>query len=355
MARNVKCGLRLFQHSLSFLRNTKITDSNSGCHRSFYRWHRPTFMALYKRRKEAGPEPIKPRSSQINWNYAGELYAFGKRLGEDFHESTLRQSFTHKSYVDKAAEERRELGVREENISLTLPTNETLAEQGSQIISIYLKAFLRYAYPNFPEEGISAVHDYLTTNNMLEYIGKNLGMYDLILSADFPPSASTVATTFKAVVGALSHDLGLERAHLFVQDFVLTQLVNQDINELWTMVNPMGVLAAILEKHSFHPPEPRVLRNTGSSTVVACYEVGIYCNKRLLGRGYGETALIAEEMAAREVLKRIFGTDIRNAPPKFGQKGRNLQLSLHSKNLTIDEMCGKAIESKFTAQQWVTS
>lgn len=38
------------------------------------------------------------------------------------------------------------------------------------------------------------------------------------------------------------------RAHLFVNDFVLTQLIGKDINEIWCVENPMGLLVEELKK-----------------------------------------------------------------------------------------------------------
>lgn len=38
------------------------------------------------------------------------------------------------------------------------------------------------------------------------------------------------------------------RAHLFVNDFVLTQLIGKDLNEIWCVENPMGLLVEELKK-----------------------------------------------------------------------------------------------------------
>ncbi|XP_014676405.1 PREDICTED: 39S ribosomal protein L44, mitochondrial-like [Priapulus caudatus] len=314
--------------------------------RFFHRWQRPTFQQLYKLRKMAGPEAEKPRSAQTNWNRDGELYAFGERLGELLGARTLDRAFTHESYVAREEEERRRLGIareEEEGGKLDVDHNGALIERGTAIVSTYTKAYLRHQLPNLPEEGICAIHDYLTSDNMLEYIGSNLGMKDLILSEDFPVRTHTVGQTFRAVVGALANDQGEERAQLFVQDFVLTQLVNQDVSEMWTLVNPMGVLTMILQQRGMVLPEPRILRSTGSSTVVACYVVGIYSNKQLIGQAPGETEITAEEMAARDALAGIFG--IRNAAAtlKLGTAGRHLTIDPAARNPSLDSLCGRPL------------
>ena len=50
---------------------------------------------------------------------------------------------------------------------------------------------------------------------------------------------------------------GIERAEKFVQDFVMTQLIGKDINEVLGIVDPMGLLATLLSKDERGPPEPR--------------------------------------------------------------------------------------------------
>ena len=50
---------------------------------------------------------------------------------------------------------------------------------------------------------------------------------------------------------------GEERAYKFVQDFVMPQLIGHDVNDLWNIVNPMGILEKILAKQNRGAPEPR--------------------------------------------------------------------------------------------------
>lgn len=53
---------------------------------------------------------------------------------------------------------------------------------------------------------------------------------------------------------------------------------------MWTVVNPMGVLVEELTKMDVPPPEPRLIRAAGASTVLPLYFVGLY---RYGYRGYG--------------------------------------------------------------------
>lgn len=121
-----------------------------------------------------------------------------------------------------------------------------------------------------------------------------------------------MANTLKAVVGALETDAGAARAHLFIQHFILTQLVGKDINELLLIRDPMCLVAILLKQQGLSEPEPRsvlllltrcipvnkvklvnplspvllsrLLHQAGSSTLLSCYMVGIYVDKKLMGK-----------------------------------------------------------------------
>ena len=48
------------------------------------------------------------------------------------------------------------------------------------------------------------------------------------------------------------------KAHLFINDFILTQLIGKDINEIWNINNPMGLLCQELKKNGHkNMPIPR--------------------------------------------------------------------------------------------------
>jgi hypothetical protein len=50
--------------------------------------------------------------------------------------------------------------------------------------------------------------------------------------------------------------------------------------------------------------------------------VGIFVDEQFLSKGSGETIEIAEEIAIRDFLKRIFGTGEDRAPLPYGERAR---------------------------------
>ena len=295
--------------------------------RSYKRHVRSVMKELYYRRIAAGPEPERPRSVWPNWNYGAEIFAFGKRLNEDFSEETLRTAFVHKSYIDQEVQRRQELQIDDSVTTLAMEDNSVLAYAGRDFCSKYITAYLQHLFPKLPEVGIASIHNHLLSEETTAYISTNLGTKDLILSDELFPSPAVLSKTLMAVVGALLKNQGDKRAQLFVQDFILTQLHGKELIDFIDIVNPMGVLADILNSEGKGAPEPRLLWHTGTSTVVAAYIVGIYSDKQLVGQSAGETLVIAEELAARDALRKYFGLMDNMAPLKFGGEGHALDIT----------------------------
>ena len=64
---------------------------------------------------------------------------------------------------------------------------------------------------------------------------------------------------------------------MFVQDFILPQLIGKDINEMWHLVDPMGLLAAMLKTQGRGEPEARyAMRNTCTVFICVRHKPGLY-------------------------------------------------------------------------------
>lgn len=105
--------------------------------RHIHRWVRPTLVALkVKQKKErmksmTKPHKVYPRSGFLDWNLEAELYAFGKRLGEDFDPDLLKTAFTFRSYVIKEESRQKDVGIDVADIQ---KDNLELIEEGSSMI-----------------------------------------------------------------------------------------------------------------------------------------------------------------------------------------------------------------------------
>ncbi|KAL4712355.1 hypothetical protein ACJJTC_001516 [Scirpophaga incertulas] len=282
---------------------------------NIHRWVAPTLMELKRREKKLGGKKTNPRNTFAEWNLEAELYAFGKRLNEEFNYDTLLQAFTDRSYVVQEEMKQKEMA-----IDINLKDNKELAEQGEQFIKEYVQVYLETVLPKFPVDGVTSITKNLTNEETLSHISLHLGTKDIILAAEYPVDNYILANTFKAIVGALLQSSGKERTAHFVRDFVITQLQGQDVNEYWPIDDPWSMLTEILRKDGV-TIEPRLIGDVGKNTLLACYRVGLYINKKMISSGFGETAATAKEMAAREALKKVFGTEDHMKPINFQLEG----------------------------------
>ncbi|XP_047032638.1 39S ribosomal protein L44, mitochondrial [Helicoverpa zea] len=280
-----------------------------------HRWVAPTLMELKRREDKLGGKKVHPRNTYLEWNLEAELYAFAQRLNEDFDPDLLLQAFTDRSYVIKE-----EMKQKEMEFAIKMKDNRELVEIGHNFINAYVQAYLETVLPKFPLEGVKGVRAFLTSEETLADVSRHLGTKDIILAAEYPVDNFILANTFKAVVGALLDSTGEERAAHFVRDFVITQLQGKDVNEYLPIEDPWSKLSQLVEKDGAKL-EPRLIGETGRNTLLACYRVGLYVDKKMVSSGFGETVAIAKEMAAREALKKIFGTEDHMKPIDFKLDG----------------------------------
>uniref|UniRef100_A0A1A9WDE8 Large ribosomal subunit protein mL44 n=1 Tax=Glossina brevipalpis TaxID=37001 RepID=A0A1A9WDE8_9MUSC len=294
--------------------------------RSIKRWVAPVRRELLHRSKKLGPQPPEPRSSFIEWNYRAELFAFGKRLNEDFQIPLLQIALTQQSYVMKEKAKQEELGI--ENSDIQLSHNEELAELGQRLTKAYIEAFVTHSLPKVPTEGHNAITSYLLSVDTLAHVALHLGMKELLLDAVYPPSNEAMSRSLLAVIGCLQKSSGLERAFSFVRDFICTQLNQKDLMEIWQIDKPEEVLKQICQKRGISEPEPRLIGDCGKNTILATYFVGMYSNKKLLGKGFGEDIPTAIQLASLDALQVMFEIQEHRKPFNFSLEVESKSIKL---------------------------
>ncbi|XP_067648237.1 large ribosomal subunit protein mL44 [Eurosta solidaginis] len=299
----IRSALRIINQSKAF-NPSPILDQT----RCIKRWVAPTLRELRRRQKKIGPPTPQPRSGFIEWNYRAELFAFGKRLHEEFQLPMLQRAFTQPSYVHKEQKRQQELGVKETDIEME--DNSQLYERGGYLVNECVRAYLKHSFPLVPPEGINAFANYLLSTEMLAHIGAHLGMTELMLDTDYPPSRESLSHSLLAVVSAIEQTTGQERAFLFIRDFICTQMNQRDLLEIWHIEDPELLLKEICEERKLGDLEPRLIGECGKNTVLAAYNVGVYANKKLIGQGFGEDVATAIKTASLDALQELF--DIRD-------------------------------------------
>ena len=212
-----------------------------------------------------GAVPIYKRAAEGLFNQGAELAALQARLGERFEPGLLGEAMVSPSHVAREVAQQRELGVE---VEVGLEDHTRLAGEGARVLQVTLEEWLGAALPAFPEEGVRGVVEHLVGEAVLAEVAFYLGLRELVLSSTYPPTREELATSFRALVGALA--AGAEdRARQLVVDLVASQLQGkvscgcrtsttlQDLNELWEVKDPMGLLVATLEQLGRSQPEAR--------------------------------------------------------------------------------------------------
>ncbi|XP_041851658.1 39S ribosomal protein L44, mitochondrial [Melanotaenia boesemani] len=296
------------------------------------RWMKAYMYLMAKKLKLEGPPPPKPRWQQPNWDYHAEVQAFSSRLHENFSLELLKTAFINPCYLQVEQERRKQLGVDLETTALLLKDNIQLSKKGSDFTKSFLTNWCRANFLSLPDEGVESIVGHLNSPTVVTCVARNLGIEDLTMSAEFPVPDDVLYSTFMAVTGALQESSGAEQAGLFLRDFLVSQLIGKDLFDIWTVVNPMGLLVEELTKQNMPLPEPRLIRSAGASTVLPLYFVGLYSDKKLLAQGPGETLVGAEEEAARVALRKLYGYTENRRPFDFSPQNQQVQPLLQSAN-----------------------
>ncbi|XP_028276176.1 large ribosomal subunit protein mL44 [Parambassis ranga] len=320
-----RAALTLGIHCQRVCRNVSLTQV-----REKKRWMRAYEHLMAKKLKLEGPPPPKPRSQKPHWDYHAEVQAFSIRLHENFSLDLLKTAFINPCYLKAEQERRKELGMNSEATALVLKDNIQLSEKGASFTNSFLTDWCRANFPSLPGEGVESIVGHLSSTAIITHVAKNLGIEDLTMSAEFPVPDNVLCSTFMAVIGALQESSGPECTRLFLRDFLVTQLIGKDLFDIWTVVNPMGLLMEELTKRSITLPEPRLIRAAGASTVLPLYFVGLYSDKKLLAQGPGETLVGAEEEAARVALRKLYGYTENHRPFDFSSPQQRQQPLIQS-------------------------
>ncbi|XP_055387737.1 39S ribosomal protein L44, mitochondrial [Condylostylus longicornis] len=268
------------------------------------RWVAPTLRELRHRRNKFKSDVFTARNTFLEWNYNAEIFAFGKRLNEDFNMKHLQVAFIDISYTNQ--EQHRQTTL-EFDPPLNMQNNRELVEIGEKCISDYVQSYLQFSLPKCPQEGIIKIFKWLTSEEMLSNISLNIGTKDLTLCAENCPSQKVLRDVFVAVIGALSKSADDRKVYNFVRDFICTQLNQKDLSEIMNFDNAFEELKTVCKKREIGEPTPRLLAQNAAKTVLATNYVGVYGNQKLLGKGFGESINIAIEAASIDALCKIYG------------------------------------------------
>ncbi|MBU4225565.1 MAG: ribonuclease III [Chloroflexi bacterium] len=220
-----------------------------------------------------------------------------RRLGLPFSNSLLlTRSLTHRSYVNEHPE--------------AVEDNERLEFLGDAVLDFVVAAWLYNHFPEMAEGELTQMRSALVRTEELAEFARQLDLGPLMrlgqgeVQAGGRERAALLCATFEALVGALYLQTDVETIQRFIHPFLeeaAGQLILQsDIHDAksrlqeWSQAQKYGI--------------PRyVTVQTSGPDHDKLFEVEVYINGQLYGRGSGHSKQVAARAAAKDALERIEG------------------------------------------------
>jgi ribonuclease III len=227
--------------------------------------------------------------SLLSKNITPDLGLFEKKLRLKFkNQKLLEEAFTHKSYSIEHGR---------------TADNERLEFLGDSIISAVVAHYLFKRYPNVDEGHLSKVKSQLVSRASLAQWADDMGLGQFLFLSQGEEATggrqreSLLGNVYESLVGAIFLDQGFSRA----QRFIMRQLAKK---KRIVETDFKSRLQEIMQKKYKVPPSYSVVKEEGPDHAKT-FTLEVRMNKKLLGQGEGRSKKEAEQMAAKEALRKI--------------------------------------------------
>jgi ribonuclease III len=220
-------------------------------------------------------------------------------------EAKLNYTFKNKDYIIHALKHRSFLSVTNES---RLLSNERLELLGDSVLGMVVVEYLFKKYPTKEEGDLTALKSLLVSRKILARIAKNIGFGDFILLNDAEEKAggrnrsSILSDAFEAIIGAIYLDGGLETGVTFINEKLLSRF-NEIISEEQNK-NFKSILLEYSQGNSYGAPRYKVKREDGPDHD-KMFTIEVLIKDEVLGSGKGNSKKKAEQIAAKNALKKI--------------------------------------------------
>lgn len=216
-----------------------------------------------------------------------------KKLGINFkNKDLLKQSFTHRSYLN-------------ENPDYKLEHNERLEFLGDAVIELIVTEHLYKEFPDKPEGELTNWRAALVNAKMLMSVAEELGFNEFLLlskgeSKEGGKARSYIlANTFEALLGALYLDSGYEPCDEFIKKYLLAKLA--DIIQEGSYKDSKSKFQEEAQDKVGITPSYKVIKESGPDHQ-KLFVVGVFLGNDLVAEGRGSSKQEAEEAAAQLAL-----------------------------------------------------
>ena len=214
------------------------------------------------------------------------------KLGFQFKNiDLLVTALTHRSYVN-------------EHKKSTTEHNERLEFLGDAVLELVATRFL---FDNFdkPEGILTSWRAALVRTESIASAGAEIGFESLVRMSRGEKRGSDrarmhiIANAFEALIGAIYLDQGYEIASEFIKQHILTKTDAILADESWR--DPKSYLQELTQRIDNQMPSYKVMNEDGPDHDKT-FTIGVYVNKKLIGKGSGTSKQMAQQEAAKKAI-----------------------------------------------------
>jgi len=220
--------------------------------------------------------------------------ALEKNIGISFLKKDLYDNaFTHKSYVNENRHKKKE-------------DNERLEFLGDAVLELIVTEFLYLNYPD-PEGILTNWRSALVKKETLAEIARelNLGEYLFLSKGENATGGREkdyiLANTFEAVLGAIYLDYGYSVSKKYIEEKLLIRL--EKILKEGLHIDAKSHFQEIAQEKTGITPNYKLIKDEGPDHN-KIFTMGAYLEEKLYGKGQGSNKQAAEQIAARDALKK---------------------------------------------------
>lgn len=218
-----------------------------------------------------------------------------KKIGCEFkNKDLLKQSLVHRSYIN-------------EHKNFSLDHNERLEFLGDAVLELVVTDHLYLNY-DLPEGELTNLRAAVVRGEMLWRVAEELDIGDFLLLSRGEQRGGEkarqyiLANAFEAVVGALYIDQGYGAAEKFINKYIVSKL--PEVIENGLQIDSKSKFQEVAQEKHRITPTYKVLAEEGLDHAKK-FVVGVFLDKRKMGEGSGSSKQEAQQIAAKEALKKI--------------------------------------------------
>lgn len=220
---------------------------------------------------------------------------FEKNIKTTFKDKELlKQSLTHRSYLNESSEE-------------NIEHNERLEFLGDAVLELIVTDHLYHNY-KLPEGELTNLRAAIVRGEMLSKIADELNINDFMLLSrgerkDTGKARQYIlANAVEAIIGAIYLDQGYEAAQTFVDWTIITKL--EEVVAKGLHIDNKSRFQELAQEKYRVTPVYKVVEETGLDHAKH-FVIGAYLKDKEVGKGSGRSKQEAQQKAAKEALAQL--------------------------------------------------